>query len=89
MGPNSQLAKTVMKFLMTNNGTICTKADVRKHFSVSKLPESLKGLYEKKLEQMELRKKKLEEKKKKMDKVQISRERKNKFKSSKGQHNVF
>ncbi|SBS85191.1 conserved Plasmodium protein, unknown function [Plasmodium ovale] len=59
------------------------------NYGTVKIPESFRSFYEKKKEELELRKKKCEEKKKKMDKVKISKERKNKFKSSKGQHNVF
>ncbi|CRG96674.1 conserved Plasmodium protein, unknown function [Plasmodium gallinaceum] len=61
----------------------------RENFGTVKIPESLRSFYEKKKEEIELKKKKLEEKKKKMDKVTISKERKNKFKSSKGQHNIY
>ncbi|CAA9987396.1 conserved Plasmodium protein, unknown function [Plasmodium knowlesi strain H] len=83
------LPKSVLKYIVVNYAVRVTPPKVTSHFSTAKIPESLKALYEKKVEQMELRKKKLEMKKKKMDKVQISKERKNKFKSSKGQHNVF
>ncbi|CAG9480443.1 conserved Plasmodium protein, unknown function [Plasmodium vivax] len=89
MAPSGLLPKSVLQYLLANSAAKLTPPNGTTHFSTAKIPESLKALYEKKVEQMELRKKKLEEKKKKMDKVQISKERKNKFKSSKGQHNVF
>ncbi|CDO64187.1 conserved Plasmodium protein, unknown function [Plasmodium reichenowi] len=75
---------------------ICYKAkkylnhNLGEHFGTFRIPESLQGFYEKKKEEIELKKKKMEEnKKKKIDKVKLSKERKNKFKSSKGQHNIF
>lgn len=83
------LPKSLLRCSAANYAVKVTPSNAIKHLSTAKIPESLKALYEKKVEQMELRRKKLEEKKKKMDKVQISKERKNKFKSSKGQHNVF
>ncbi|ANQ07266.1 Uncharacterized protein PCOAH_00017940 [Plasmodium coatneyi] len=89
MARSGCLPKSVLKCLVGNYAVKVTPPNVTTHFSTAKIPESVKALYEKKVEQMELRKKQLEMKKKKMDKVQISKERKNKFKSSKGQHNVF
>ncbi|SOV14136.1 conserved Plasmodium protein, unknown function [Plasmodium sp. gorilla clade G2] len=75
---------------------ICFKANkylnhsIVGHFGSLRIPESLQGFYEKKKEEIEMKKKKMEEnKKKKIDKVKLSKERKNKFKSSKGQHNIF
>ncbi|KYO00117.1 hypothetical protein PGSY75_0912700 [Plasmodium gaboni] len=76
--------------------SICYKANkylnhsIVGHFGSLRIPESLQGFYEKKKEEIEMKKKKMEEnKKKKIDKVKLSKERKNKFKSSKGQHNIF
>ncbi|KJP88676.1 hypothetical protein AK88_01756 [Plasmodium fragile] len=89
MALSAYLPKSLLKCLCANYTVKLTTPNARTHFSTAKIPESVKALYEKKVEQMELRKKQLEMKKKKMDKVQISKERKNKFKSSKGQHNVF
>ncbi|CXI31742.1 conserved Plasmodium protein, unknown function [Plasmodium berghei] len=82
----SILVRTTQTYFYLNN---VNKLFVFKNFGTVKIPESLKPFYEKKKEELELKKKKLEERKKKMDKVQISKERKNKFKSSKGQHNIY
>ncbi|SBT76322.1 conserved Plasmodium protein, unknown function [Plasmodium ovale] len=77
------------KLTSTLASTLPSTLAICGNYGTVKIPESLRSFYEKKKEELELRKKKLEEKKKKMDKVKISKERKNKFKSSKGQHNVF
>ncbi|CRG99336.1 conserved Plasmodium protein, unknown function [Plasmodium relictum] len=77
-----------LRIINTNKKSF-EKIIAHEKFGTVKIPESLKSFYEKKKEEIELKKKKLEEKKKKMDKVSISKERKNKFKSSKGQHNIY
>ncbi|VWU49138.1 conserved protein, unknown function [Hepatocystis sp. ex Piliocolobus tephrosceles] len=79
--------KTIVnKFLFINDLKKFVKCE---QFGTVKIPESLRTFYEKKKDEIELKKKTLEERKKKKDKIKISKERKNKYKSSKGQHNVF
>ncbi|GAB65702.1 hypothetical protein PCYB_072040, partial [Plasmodium cynomolgi strain B] len=76
MALSAYLPKSVLKCLVVNYAVKLTPSNVTTHFSTAKIPESLKALYEKKVEQMELRKKKLDEKKKKWIRFKFRRHEK-------------